>query len=70
MAQIRWRRAGDQVTLAILEPEEIIAELGEQNRRFRLRCRSMTRFAGLLMAALTLMTVLAILGWLQIWGWL
>lgn len=69
MAQIRWRRVGDQVSLAILEPEQIMDELLAQNRQLRRRHQSMARFSGVLMAAVGLMTLLAIVGWAQVWGW-
>jgi hypothetical protein len=70
MAQIRWRRVGDQVSLAILEPEEIIAELQEQHKQLQRRHQSMARYGGVLMGALAAMTLLAILGWAQVWGWM
>ena len=68
MAQIRWRRVGDQVTLAILESEQIVEELLAQNQQLRRRHRSMARFSGVLMAAVGFMTLLALLGWAQVWG--
>lgn len=70
MAQIRWRRVGDQVSLAILEPEQIVDELLAQNRQLRQRHQSMTRYGGMLMAAVGVLTLVALLGWAQVWGWM
>jgi hypothetical protein len=70
MSILRYRTIGGQLTMSILEPEQLIEQLGGEIRMLRLRRAEAARLAGWLLVVVFVLLLIAIVGWVKALGWL